>query len=82
MESEMCSEVNILKHLDHPNIVNIYELFQDANFYYLITEYLSGGELFEKLKRLDHFTERMAANFMKQILSAVYYCHQRNITHR
>ena len=71
----MCSEVNILKHLDHPNIVNIYELFQDANFYYLITEYLSGGELFEKLKRLDHFTERMAANFMKQILSAVYYCH-------
>lgn len=45
----MCSEVNILKRLDHPNIVNIYELYQDDSFYYLITEYLSGGELFEKI---------------------------------
>lgn len=78
----MCSEVNILKRLDHPNIVNIYELYQDDSFYYLITEYLSGGELFEKIQEIDHFSEKVAANYMRQILQAVYYCHQKNIVHR
>lgn len=78
----MFSEVNILKKLDHPNIVNIYELYQDENNFYLITEYLSGGELFEKINEIDHFSEKVAANYMSQILDAVNYCHQRNIVHR
>ena len=71
---DMCSEVNILKKLDHPNIVNIYELYQDDQFFYLVTEYyqllnifryLSGGELFEKINEIDHFSEKVAANYLK-----------------
>ncbi|CAD8110398.1 unnamed protein product [Paramecium sonneborni] len=79
---KMIQEVNILKDLDHPNIVNIYELYQDERYYYLITEYLSGGELFDKIQQRKNLNESMAANYMKQILSAVNYCHQRNIVHR
>lgn len=49
--------MTILKNLDHPNIVNLYELFEDEKFYYLITEYdnynniryLMGGELFDRI---------------------------------
>ncbi|KRW98898.1 Protein kinase-like domain [Pseudocohnilembus persalinus] len=44
--------------------------------------YCSGGELFDKIKSLTHFTEKMAAEYMKQLLSAIYYCHQNNIVHR
>ncbi|CAD8090357.1 unnamed protein product [Paramecium primaurelia] len=79
---KMIQEVNILKNLDHPNIVNIYELYQDEHQYYLITEYLSGGELFQRVQQRNNFNEKVAANYMKQILSAVNYCHQRNIVHR
>lgn len=78
----MFSEMNILKNLDHPNIVRLYELYQDQKCYYLITEYCSGGELFDKIKSLTHFTERMAAEYMKQLLSAIFYCHQNKIVHR
>lgn len=81
----MIQEVSILKKLDHPNIVNIYELYQDEQYFYLITEYLmkyyqtlrylSGGELFEKINEIDHFTESIAAGYMRKILEAVNYCH-------
>lgn len=78
----MFAEVEILKSLDHPNIVKLYELYQDSKNYYLITEFLEGGELFDKLQHQKNFSERLAAHYMKQILSAVSYCHQRDIVHR
>lgn len=64
-EENMFGELNILKNLDHPNIIKVYELFSDANFYYLITEYCSGGELFDKIKNMNHFTEKIAADYIK-----------------
>ena len=86
----MFEEVNNLITLDHPNIMKLYELFQDNKNYYLVTEYivfliwryLSGGELFEKIRTMTHFSERIAADFMKQLLSAVYYFHDKRIVHR
>ena len=43
---------------------------------------MDGGELFEKIKSLNSFSERMAADYMKQILSAIVYCHSKKIVHR
>ena len=81
-ESKMFAEMNILKDLDHPNIVKLYELFQDDENYYLITEYCSGGELFDRIKSMSNFSEKIAADYLKQILSAVVYCHSKKIVHR
>lgn len=67
--------MNILKNLDHPNIVKLYELYQDTTSYYLVTEYLSGGELFDRIKKMSYFSERKAADYIRQILMAVVYCH-------
>ena len=78
----MFTEINILKNLSHPNVINIYELFQDQKYYHIITEFCCGGELFDRIKEARFFSEKMAANYMKQILSAVVYCHERNIVHR
>jgi calcium-dependent protein kinase len=74
-QERLFSEMNILKNLDHPNIVKLYELFEDSKNYYLVTEYCSGGELFDRIKKLKVFTEKKAADLMKQILGAVVYCH-------
>lgn len=81
-EERMFAEMNILKDLDHPNILKLFELYQDDLNYYLITEYCSGGELFSKIKSLNCLTEKMAADYMKQILSAIVYCHEKKIVHR
>lgn len=55
---------------------------QDAQNFYLVTQYCSGGELLQKILCLGYFTEREAARFMGQLLSAVAYCHARHIVHR
>ncbi|CAK86645.1 unnamed protein product (macronuclear) [Paramecium tetraurelia] len=81
-QQRLFAEVNILRNLDHPHIVKLYELYQDEQNYYLITEYLSGGELFDRIKKMSYFSERKAASFMRDILSAVVYCHEQNIVHR
>ena len=80
--NEIKNEIELLKSLDHPNIVKIFEFFIDFDGYYLITEYLQGGELFDAIKKNGPFFEPIAANIMYQILSAVNYCHSTNIIHR
>ncbi|CAD8086610.1 unnamed protein product [Paramecium primaurelia] len=81
-KQRMFSEMNILKNLDHPNILKLFELYQDTNNYFLVTEYLSGGELLERIKIMTCFTENVAANYIRQILLATLYCHEKNIVHR
>ena len=76
------NEFDILKKLDHPNIVKIFEYYQDSRNYHLIMEYCAGGELFSQIMKSRQFTERQAANTIFQVLSAVAYCHERNIVHR
>jgi len=76
------NEIEILKNLDHPNILKLYEFYQDQKNYYLITEYCTGGELFDKIISLKHFNEQLAADTMHQVLSAVSYCHSNRIVHR
>ncbi|CAD8071877.1 unnamed protein product [Paramecium sonneborni] len=81
-EQKLFQEMHILKNLDHPHIVKLYELYQDQNNYYMITEYLSGGELFERIKKMQIFTEKRASELIRQILLAVNYCHEQKIVHR
>ncbi|CAD8179513.1 unnamed protein product [Paramecium pentaurelia] len=75
-------EVDILKRLDHPNIIKIYEFYQDNKNMYIVTELCTGGELFDKIQESSSFSERKAAETMKQILSAVNYLHKSKIVHR
>ena len=76
------NEVTVLRALDHPNVLKLYEYYQDEKNYYLITELCNGGELFDRIISHGSFSEALAANYMKQILSVVSFCHERNIVHR
>jgi calcium-dependent protein kinase len=61
----LTNEIKIMKQLDHPNIVKLYEIYQDSRNIYLITEYLEGGELFDLILKSKHFNENIAAKIMK-----------------
>ena len=58
-------EIDILKNLDHPNILKLYEVFEDKNSLYLVTEYCDGGELFDAILAKGSFNERDAASVLK-----------------
>ncbi|CAD8151338.1 unnamed protein product [Paramecium pentaurelia] len=81
-ETLLLQETEILQTLDHPNIVKILEIFSDNQHFYIITECLDGGELLERVRRITNYSEEMAKIYMKQILSAMIYCHERKIVHR
>ncbi|CAK62506.1 unnamed protein product (macronuclear) [Paramecium tetraurelia] len=81
-ESLLFRETEILKTLDHPNIVKILELFSDNQHFYIITECLDGGELLDRVRTITNYSEEIAKTYMKQILSAMIYCHERKIVHR
>ena len=57
-------EMEILKTLDHPNILKLYEVFQDDKRYYLVTELCTGGELFDEITKRSNFSEKDAANII------------------
>lgn len=75
-------EVDILAKLCHPNIMQIFEFYDDDNYFYIISELCEGGELFDRISEKGIFTEQEAANIVKQILSAICYSHANNIVHR
>ena len=81
-ENEIINEINILKAMDHPSILKIFEFFSGNNNYSIITELCSKGELFNEIINYGPFSEKYTAYVMYQILSAINYCHQMHIIHR
>lgn len=79
---KMMEEVNILKNLDHPNIIKVFEVIQDSRCLNIVMEFCSGGELFDKIKATNGFSENIAAKYMLDVVSAVRYCHEANLVHR
>ncbi|KAK0411349.1 hypothetical protein QR680_005612 [Steinernema hermaphroditum] len=75
-------EVKIMKQLDHPNIVKLYQVMETDQTLYLVMEYASGGEVFDYLVAHGRMKEKEARAKFRQIVSAVQYLHQKNIIHR
>ena len=84
--SKFKNEINVLSKVDHPNIIRLYEIFEDERYISLIMEFCQGGELFQKINELaekdQSFSEKEAVKIFKQLMSAVSYCHSQGICHR
>ncbi|CDJ37539.1 CAM kinase, CDPK family CAM kinase TgTPK5, putative [Eimeria tenella] len=81
------SEVELLKALNHPNIMKLFETYQDGYTIYLIIELCKGGPLFDRIVRhyevmRSPLTEEQVCVWMRQILSACSYCHEKGVVHR
>ncbi|KAG8224373.1 hypothetical protein J437_LFUL005255 [Ladona fulva] len=76
-------EINLLRACQgHPNIVRLHEVYHDEVHTYMVLEYLRGGELLERIRRKDRFTEEEASQIMAKLVSAVNFMHSRGVVHR
>lgn len=82
-KQRMAQEVEVMRLLEHPNILKMYEVFEDSRSLYIIMEMCSGGQLLDKLLlKQTGFEEEAVATLMKQVVGAVNYMHQQRIAHR
>jgi calcium-dependent protein kinase len=75
-------EAQILQKLHHPNIIKLHGYYQDSEKNYLVLEYFTNGDLANFLSRVNKLPEKTAAEVMRQILSALCYCHEEGVVHR
>jgi calcium-dependent protein kinase len=75
-------EIEIMKTMTHPNIIRLFETFEDHRQIYLVMELCTGGELFDRIIDAGHFTEVQAAILMCQIIRAIFYMHENFVCHR
>ena len=81
-ENEILNEINILRSMDHPGVLKIFEFYSNKKNYSIVTELCPGGELFQQIIDRGPFNEKYSAFVMYQIFSAVNYCHKMHIVHR
>ncbi|KAK7153802.1 hypothetical protein R3I94_007228 [Phoxinus phoxinus] len=75
-------EVQIMKLLNHPHIIKLYQVMETKDMLYIVTEYARNGEMFDYLTSNGRMSENDARKKFWQILTAVDYCHQHHIVHR
>lgn len=75
-------EIQIMSSVQHPNIIHIYEVFENREKMVLVMEYAAGGELYDFLSEKKVLAEEEARRIFRQIATAVYYCHKHKICHR
>lgn len=76
-------EIEIMRILDHPNIIKLYEVYEDAKYFYMVMELCTGGELFDCIIfNPNGFSEKVAAKVVREIVRAVHYMHRHNVAHR
>jgi len=80
--ARLATEMEILKRVNHPHVINLKEIIDTKNCLFIITELVTGGELFDKIVELGSYSERDAATLVTKMVSAIDYLHDQGIVHR
>ncbi|XP_050733418.1 serine/arginine repetitive matrix protein 2-like isoform X7 [Eriocheir sinensis] len=75
-------EIQIMSSVQHPQIIHIYEVFENREKMVLVMEYAAGGELYDYLSERKVLSEDEARRVFRHVASATYYCHKHKICHR
>ncbi|KAL8670919.1 MAG: hypothetical protein Q9168_004565 [Polycauliona sp. 1 TL-2023] len=75
-------EVLIMKLIEHPNVINLYDVWENRGELYLVLEYIEGGELFDHISHNGKLPEHEAIRIFRQIIAGLSYCHRFHICHR
>lgn len=81
-EEALLDEIDILQSLNHINIIKLYDVYCEEFYYYLVTERMRGGELFDRIVEKESYNEKEAKNVCKILFGAIEYCHSQKIAHR
>jgi len=81
-EDALKDEIDVLRTLQHAHIIRLYDVFDENTYYYLITEKMSGGELFDRIVQKSYYNEKEARDVSKILFEAIGYCHSHRIAHR
>jgi len=81
-EVALHDEIAILKDCNHRHIINLYDVFDEVSYYYLVTELMLGGELFDRIVTKTFYNEKEARDVCKILFEAIGYCHQKGVAHR
>ena len=81
-EVALKDEIAVLQELNHPNIIRLYDVFEERDFYYLVTEKMMGGELFDRIVQKSYYNEKEARDTCLILFQAMEYCHSKKIAHR
>ncbi|KAK2760265.1 hypothetical protein FQN54_002333 [Arachnomyces sp. PD_36] len=82
MPSGIEREVVIMKLIEHPNVINLYDVWENRGELYLVLEHVGGGELFDYVSTHGALPEEEAVRLFRQIIAGLSYCHRFNICHR
>ena len=82
LDKDYQEKLCILKEINHPNIANLYHVFDSETKIYLILDLCQGGQLFDRIITIQQFKEEMAAKIFVQIAQTLQYLHSMNIVHR
>lgn len=82
MISQIKREITTTKLIRHPNIIRMHEVMASKTKIYIVLEYVTGGELFDKISSLGRLKEDEARKYFQQLINAVDYCHSRGVFHR
>eukprot|EP00252_Welwitschia_mirabilis_P021840 TRINITY_DN571_c0_g1_i4.p1 TRINITY_DN571_c0_g1~~TRINITY_DN571_c0_g1_i4.p1 ORF type:complete len:458 (-),score=108.57 TRINITY_DN571_c0_g1_i4:503-1876(-) len=82
MVDQIKREISTMKLIKHPNVIQLYEVMASKTKIYLVMEFVSGGELFDKIVNYGRLKEDEARRYFQQLINAVDYCHSRGVYHR
>lgn len=82
MEEQFMREIAMMRKLRHPNILEIRDAFQSTEYYFIVLELVTGGELFNRIATAKRFDEDTARQYFHQLIAGVYYCHSLGCAHR
>jgi serine/threonine protein kinase len=81
-EDALKDEILVLRELKHRHIIRLYDVFDEAQYYYLVTEKMSGGELFDRIVQKSYYNEKEARDVCKILFESLGFCHSRHVAHR
>lgn len=82
MGAQVKKEISIMKGLDHPNIVRVFEVLMSTQYLYIVMDFAPGGELYGKITRTGRLLDKECRRYVRQLCSALEYCHGKNVCHR
>lgn len=81
-EVALKDEIQVLRELQHPHIIRLYDVYEEKDFWYLVTEKMMGGELFDRIVAKSYYNEKEARDVCKILFEAIGMCHDNSVAHR